>query len=72
MTAGRPRLTPRERRFLALIYPVGTIAMGSAAGEKLYLRGFVKLARFGRYEITPEGAAAIANYPESLWTIGSA
>lgn len=70
---GRPRLTRMERRFLAVIYPVGTIAVGTSAGEKLYARGFVKLTKFGaRYEITPEGAAAIANYPESLWTIGNA
>jgi hypothetical protein len=60
------KLSRKERHFLALIYPAGTIAVGLEIGEQLYSRGLIKIATFGRYGITPEGARAIEQYPESL------
>lgn len=69
MTA-KPKLTMKERRFLAIIYPTGTIATGTDVGAKLYYRGFVTIAKRDRYGITPEGAAAIALYPEAFWNVG--
>lgn len=68
MTA--PKMTGRERRFLALMYPTGTVAIGLKVGEALYSRGFLKIATFGRYGITPEGARAIEHYPEALMNVG--
>jgi hypothetical protein len=65
-----PKMTPKERRFLALMYPTGTVMIGLKIGEALYSRGFIKVATFGRYGITPEGARAIEHYPESLMTVG--
>ena len=54
---------------MAIMYPTGTVATGSDTGAKLYHRGFVKIAVFGRYGITPEGAEAIKQYPESNWKL---
>jgi hypothetical protein len=71
MTKVAPKLTRKERFFLSLIYPTGTIAVGTKVGEKLFVRGFLTI-KFGRYGITPEGAAAICEYPESLSPIGGA
>jgi len=64
-----PKLTRKERHFLSLIYPNGTIAIGTKVGERLFARGLLTI-RFSRYAITPEGAAAICDYPESLSPIG--
>jgi hypothetical protein len=63
----RVRLTAAERRFLAIIFPTGTIATGSDVGFRLYQRGFVTIAKYQRYGITPAGAEAIKQYPESGW-----
>lgn len=63
----RVRLTAAERRFLAIIFPTGTIATGSEVGQRLYQRGLVTIAKYQRYGITPEGVAAIKQYPESGW-----
>lgn len=69
MTKVAPVLTHRERRFLAIVYPTGSVGIGLTVGEKLYVRGFLKIEH-GRYSITPAGAEAIRRYPESLFTIG--
>lgn len=67
MTDTKVRLTSAERRFLAIIHPTGTVATGTIVGVRLYQRGFVKIEKFGRYGITPAGAEAIKQYPESEW-----
>lgn len=65
----RVRLTSAERRFLAIIHPTGTIATGTTVGFRLYQRGFVSIAKYQRYGITPAGVAAINQYPESKWNM---
>ena len=67
MTEARVKLTSAERRFLAIIHPTGTIATGTMVGLRLYQRGLVRIAKFERYGITPEGVEAIKQYPESEW-----
>jgi hypothetical protein len=53
------RLTRRERHYLNIMYPDGTIAVGTKVGEQLYYRGLVRIAKWGRYGITPEGIEAL-------------
>jgi hypothetical protein len=64
------KLNPRERYFLGLIYPTGTIAVGTSVGQRLYNRGLVRIEKRDRYGITPAGAEAIATYPEAFMQIG--
>lgn len=61
------KLTRRHRRFLAVIYPTGTIARGSSTGFELYRAGLVEVSKFGRYGITAAGADAIKDLPEAKW-----
>jgi hypothetical protein len=42
-----------------LLYPEGTISVGSSVGLGLFERGLVAIARRGRYVITPAGVAAL-------------
>src|SRR5437879_14989 len=51
VNTARPKLTMKERRFLAIIYPTGTIATGTDVGAKLYYRGFLTIAKRDRYGI---------------------
>lgn len=61
------KLTSAERRFLAIMYPTGTVATGSETGDRLHQRGFVTVAKWGRFALTAAGAEAIKQYPESKW-----
>lgn len=54
-----PKLDDSEAHFLSVICPEGTISVGTTIGYKLHRRGLVKIAKFGRYGITPAGAEAI-------------
>jgi hypothetical protein len=53
------RPTRRESHFLELIYPEGTIGIGTRIGEALWQRGLVTIAKWGRYGITPAGIEAL-------------
>lgn len=53
------KLTRRQRHFLELLYPDGTIAIGLTVGADLRLMGLVRIAKYGRYGITEAGAQAI-------------
>lgn len=68
-TEDRVRLTSAERRFLAIIFPTGTIATGTKVGFELERRGLVTVAKYQRYGITAAGAAAIKQYPERKWNM---
>jgi hypothetical protein len=53
------RLNHSERHFLELIYPEGTIAIGSRTGLALYMRGLVEIVAKYRYSITLDGIRAL-------------
>jgi hypothetical protein len=60
------KLKRQERRMLALMHDGGTIAVGLGAGMDLHRRGFVQIAKFGRWGITAEGKLAIEGYPADI------
>jgi hypothetical protein len=53
------RLTPRELRFLGLIYPQGSIAAGLSVGNRLHRLGYLTVGRNGRFTISPKGMIAV-------------
>jgi hypothetical protein len=53
------KLTRRERHFLSLHYPDGTVSKGTSVGASLYRKGLVYIAKYGRYGITPAGIEAL-------------
>ena len=56
------KIDDRDAHFLGLICPEGTISIGTSIGSKLRRRGLVKIAKFGRYGITPEGVEALKEW----------
>jgi hypothetical protein len=55
------KLTRKERVFLTILSePGATIATGTAAGKRLHALRYVSEVKWGRYGITPAGAAALA------------
>lgn len=63
------KLTRRQRRFLAAMYPDGTVSTGTETGRALHHMGFIHVAKWGRYGLTPEGKTEFEKYPESKWDI---
>jgi hypothetical protein len=53
------KLTQRERYFLSLINPEGTIGIGTSVGAALHQRGFVAVTGRDRYGITESGKQAL-------------
>lgn len=58
------KLDASEQYWLAVIRDGGTIGTGTKVGYQLLRRGMVREVKWGRYGITPAGAAAIDLYPE--------
>lgn len=58
------RLTRKERRFMAIMYPTGTVAVGLTIGRELYHRGLLLIAKAGRYGLSARGAEAMKQYLE--------
>lgn len=52
-------LTRRERRILELLHPDGTLAAGQTVTAELYHRGFLEWAKFGRFQLSAKGRAAV-------------
>lgn len=64
------RLTPREMRFLALIYPEGSISVGLTIGMDLRNRGYLQ-RKGDRYVLTRKGMIAVAALSRTQSTSGS-
>ncbi len=59
MSGRTNKLTPRELRFLKIMYPEGTVAVGLSVGDDLRRRGYIELAKRDRYKLSRKGIIAV-------------
>jgi hypothetical protein len=52
-------LTRREKRFLDLLYPDGSVSVDLTVGALLHQKGYVQVNKQGRYELTRKGMMAV-------------
>jgi hypothetical protein len=54
------KLTPRELRFLKVMYPEGTVSIGLTVGTVLHHKGYLEMAKRDRYKLSRKGIIAVA------------
>lgn len=54
------KLTPREMRFLKVMYPEGTVSVGLTVGAVLRHKGYIEMATRDRYRLSRKGVIAVA------------